>query len=73
LGRWIEEVGFYAHGILKRLVVMPMINSSLGERIVGNLFPKGDKLLRREGAHFLGWDKHVGNEGLQVVSLSWHL
>ena len=21
-------------------------------------------LLRREGAHFLGWDKHVGNEGL---------
>jgi hypothetical protein len=21
-------------------------------------------LLRREGAHFLGWDRHVGNEGL---------
>jgi hypothetical protein len=21
-------------------------------------------LLSREGAHFLGWDKHVGNEGL---------
>jgi hypothetical protein len=21
-------------------------------------------LLSREGAHFLGWDRHVGNEGL---------
>jgi hypothetical protein len=21
-------------------------------------------LLRREGAHFLGWDRHVGNEEL---------
>jgi hypothetical protein len=21
-------------------------------------------LLRKEGAHFLGWDKNVGNEGL---------
>jgi hypothetical protein len=21
-------------------------------------------LLRREGAHFLGWERHVGNEGL---------
>jgi hypothetical protein len=23
-----------------------------------------EELLSREGAHFLGWDMHVGNEGL---------
>jgi hypothetical protein len=27
-------------------------------------------LLIREGAHFLGWDMHVGNEGMWAVSLS---
>jgi hypothetical protein len=30
-------------------------------------------LLSKEGAHFLGWDRNVGNEGLQIVSLSWHM
>jgi hypothetical protein len=23
-----------------------------------------ERLLRREATHFLGWDRHVGNEGL---------
>jgi hypothetical protein len=74
---------------LKRWVVRPVRNFSLGERIVGNCFLKlinynykalrlpiwpvveawkgsgaTEGLLRREWAHFLGWDKHVGNEGL---------
>jgi len=35
LGRWNEEAGYQACGILKRQVVTPMI-SSLGERIVGD-------------------------------------
>jgi hypothetical protein len=30
-------------------------------------------LLRREGSHFLGWEKHVGNEGLLIqVDISGH-
>jgi hypothetical protein len=30
-------------------------------------------LLSREGAHFLGWDMNMENEGLQAVILSCHL
>jgi hypothetical protein len=74
----IEETGYEAYEKI-----------SLGERIVGNGFPKvinwnymavrllvrpiaeaqkrsgeTEALLRREGEDFLGWDRHVGNEGL---------
>jgi hypothetical protein len=35
LGKWIEEAGCQACGILKRRVVKPVSNS-LGEIIVGN-------------------------------------
>jgi hypothetical protein len=30
-------------------------------------------LLRREGEKFMGWDRHVGNERLEVVSVNWPL
>jgi hypothetical protein len=40
-----------------RLPVRPIVEAQKGSGVV-----KG--LLSREGAHFLGWDKHVGNEGL---------
>jgi hypothetical protein len=74
---------------LKKWVVRPRIDLSMGERITRNCFLKvinynykdlrlpvrpvaeaqkgsgaAEGLLSREGAHFLGWDKHVGNEGL---------
>ena len=47
LERWTEEVGFQARGRLKRQVVRIMRNFSLGERIVGNLFPKVLKCIYR--------------------------
>jgi hypothetical protein len=28
-------------------------------------------LLSKEGAHSLGWDRHVGNERLDAISVSW--
>jgi hypothetical protein len=40
-----------------RLPVRPIAEAQNGSGAV-----KG--LLRREGEHFLGWDRHVGNEGL---------
>jgi hypothetical protein len=40
-----------------RLPVWPVVEAWKGSRA-------DEGLLRREGAHFLGWDKHVGNEGL---------
>jgi hypothetical protein len=40
LGSWNEEAGCQDHGILKRWVVSPMSNFSLGEIIARNLFPK---------------------------------
>jgi hypothetical protein len=40
-----------------RLPLQPVVEAWKGSGVV-----KG--LLSREGAHFLGWDKHVGNEGL---------
>jgi len=40
-----------------RLHVGPVGETRKGTRVV-------EGLLRKEGAHFLGWDRHVGNEGL---------
>ena len=40
-----------------RLLVWPVVEDQKG---IG----ANEGLLRREGAHFLGWDMHVGNEGL---------
>jgi hypothetical protein len=36
LGRWTEEAGCQTRGILKRRVVRPVSNFSLGEIIVGS-------------------------------------
>jgi hypothetical protein len=41
----------------QRLPVRPIAEAQKGSGAA-----KG--LLSREGAHFLGWDRHVGNEGL---------
>jgi hypothetical protein len=38
-----------------RLPVRPVAEAQKGSGAV-------EGLLRREGAHFLGWDRHVGNE-----------
>jgi hypothetical protein len=43
--------------IALRLFVQPVVEARKGSGAA-----KG--LLSREGAHFLGWDRHVGNEGL---------
>jgi hypothetical protein len=40
-----------------RLLVWPVVEARKGSGAA-----KG--LLKREGAHFLGWDRHVGNERL---------
>jgi hypothetical protein len=40
-----------------RLPVQPIVEAWKGSEAA-------EGLLRREGAHFLGWDRHVGNEGL---------
>jgi hypothetical protein len=40
-----------------RLHVWPIV-----EALEGKWEAKG--FFSREGAHFLGWDRHVGNEGL---------
>jgi hypothetical protein len=40
-----------------RLPVQPIVEARKGSGAV-------EGLLSREGEHFLGWDKHVGNEGL---------
>jgi hypothetical protein len=40
-----------------RLPVWPVVEAQKGSGAA-------EGLLRREGAHFLGWDRHVGNEGL---------
>ena len=40
-----------------RLHVWPVFEA---QKISG----EAEGLLSREGAHFLGWDRHVGNEGL---------
>jgi hypothetical protein len=40
-----------------RLPIRPIVESRKGSGAA-------EGLLSREGAHFLGWDKHVGNEGL---------
>jgi hypothetical protein len=40
-----------------RLPVHHVVESQKGSGVVVGL-------LGREGAHFLGWDRHVGNEGL---------
>jgi hypothetical protein len=37
-----------------RLPIQPIAEARKGSGVV-------EGLLRREGAHFLGWDKHVGN------------
>jgi hypothetical protein len=52
--------------IALRLSVQPIAISWKGSGAV-------EGLLSREGAHFLGWDMHVRNEGLWAISLSWHL
>jgi hypothetical protein len=49
-----------------RLHVRPVVEARKGSGVV-----KG--LLSREGAHFLGWNRDVENDGLWVVSLSGHL
>ena len=40
-----------------RLLVQPIVEARKGSGVV-------EGLLSREGAHFLGWDRHVGNERL---------
>jgi hypothetical protein len=40
-----------------RLPVQPIVEAQKGSGVV-------EGLLSREEAHFLGWDMHVGNEGL---------
>jgi hypothetical protein len=40
-----------------RLPVRPVVEARKGSGAA-------EGLLSREGAHFLGWDRHVGNEGL---------
>jgi hypothetical protein len=40
-----------------RLPVWPIDEARKGSGVA-------EGLLRREGEHFLGWDMHVGNEGL---------
>jgi hypothetical protein len=40
-----------------RLLVRPFVEAQKGSGAA-------EGLLRREGEHSLGWDKHVGNEGL---------
>jgi hypothetical protein len=40
-----------------RLHLRPVAEAQKGSGVV-------EGLLSREGAHFLGWDKHMGNEGM---------
>jgi hypothetical protein len=40
-----------------RLPVRPVAEARKGSGVA-------EGLLSREGAHFMGWDMHVGNEGL---------
>jgi hypothetical protein len=40
-----------------RLPFQPVVEALRGSGVA-------EGMLSREGAHFLGWDKHVGNEGL---------
>jgi hypothetical protein len=40
-----------------KLTVWPVVEAQKGSATV-------EGMLSKEGAHFLGWDKHVGNEGL---------
>jgi hypothetical protein len=40
-----------------RLPVWPVVEARKGSGVV-------EGLLSREGAHFLGWDIHVGNEAM---------
>jgi hypothetical protein len=40
-----------------RLPVQPIVETWKGSGVV-------EGLLSREGVHFLGWDMHVGNDGL---------
>jgi hypothetical protein len=40
-----------------RLHIQPIAKSHKGSGAI-------EGLLNREGAHFLGWDKHVGDEGI---------
>jgi hypothetical protein len=56
LGIDFSKVPNYNYRAL-RLLVCPVIES---RKEIGSA--KG--LLNREGAHFMGWDKQVGNEGL---------
>ena len=39
-----------------RILVWPVVEAQKGSGVA-------EGLLRREGAHFLGWDMHAGNEG----------
>jgi hypothetical protein len=56
LGIDFLEVLNYSYRAL-RLLVPHVVEAQKGSGAA-------EGLLRREGAHFLGWDKHVGNEGL---------
>jgi hypothetical protein len=58
----LENLGIFSQGAscsyrALRLPVWPVV-----EALEGKWGSEG--LLSREGAHFLGWDRHVGNEGL---------
>jgi hypothetical protein len=56
LGIDFPKVPNYSYRAL-RLLVQPVVEALKGSGAV-------EGLLSREGAHFLGWDRHVGNEGL---------
>jgi hypothetical protein len=49
-----------------RLLVRPVVEARKGSGVA-------EGLLSGEGEHFLGWDMHVGNEGMYAISLIWHL